>query len=131
MVTLKEREPQASPRPQLWRVTDRATFSTMRRAGRRARRGGVSVAWLAPEPSAATTPPRVAFAVGKATGGAVVRNRVRRRLRAALSEIQRDGRLPAGTYLLSARAEAARSPWPQLVASTAEAVAEATKAGSA
>jgi len=31
-------------------------------------------------------PPRVAFAVGRAVGGAVTRNQVRRRLRAALRE---------------------------------------------
>jgi ribonuclease P protein component len=31
----------------------------------------------------ATDPPRVAYAVGRPVGGAVVRNRVRRRLRAA------------------------------------------------
>lgn len=31
----------------------------------------------------ATEPPRVAYAVGRPVGGAVVRNRVRRRLRAA------------------------------------------------
>jgi ribonuclease P protein component len=34
----------------------------------------------------ATEPPRVAFAVGRTVGNAVVRNRVRRRMRAAVRE---------------------------------------------
>jgi ribonuclease P protein component len=48
-------------------------------------------------------PPRVAFAVGRRVGGAVDRNRVRRRLRA----IARDTGLPAGTWLVGAGAGAA------------------------
>ena len=46
------------------------------------------VTWLAPPPDGRPHPPRVAFAVGRAAGGAVVRNRIRRRLRAALRDIQ-------------------------------------------
>ena len=42
--------------------------------------------------------PRVAYAVGKRVGGSVVRNRVRRRLRAVVSHI--DGLAP-GAYLVS------------------------------
>lgn len=82
--------------------------------------------WLAPQDP--TTPPRAGFAVGKAVGGAVVRNRIRRRLRSALRELQLADRLPAGTYLLGATAEAASLPWPTLVASVGEAVSGATKA---
>ena len=48
------------------------------------------------------TPPRVGFSVGRAVGPAVVRNRLRRRLRAMSSAAARDGRLPPGTYLLGA-----------------------------
>lgn len=47
-------------------------------------------------------PPRVAFAVGRKVGSAVVRNRVRRRLRAAMVDAARDQRLRPGAYLVSA-----------------------------
>jgi len=69
----------------------------------------------------------VAFAVGKATGGAVVRNRVRRRLRAALRELLVDGRLPPGTYLLGATAVVAQMPWSELLSSLSAAVDEVTR----
>jgi ribonuclease P protein component len=112
-------------RPQLWRITDRRTFQALRHSRRRVRRGPLTVTWLAAEVGDAT-PPRVGFAVGRATGGAVVRNRVRRRLRAALRELRIDDRLPAGTYLFGATAEVATMPWSDLVSLVADAVAEAT-----
>lgn len=47
---------------------------------------------------------RVAFAVGRQVGTAVVRNRVKRRLRAALVELERadDPRFTPGDYLVRA-----------------------------
>ena len=53
------------------------------------------------------TPPRVAFAINRKVGNAVVRNKVRRRLRSIVGELDRsaDGGLPAGTYLLTVRPE--------------------------
>jgi len=69
----------------------------------------------------------VAFAVGKATGGAVVRNRVRRRLRAALRELLVAGRLPPGTYLLGAIAVVAQMPWSELLSSLSAAIDEVTR----
>ena len=116
----------AANRPQLWRISDRRTFQALRRSRARARSGCCSVTWLAPDDT--TTPPRAGFAVGKNVGGAVVRNRIRRRLRSALRELQLADRLPGGTYLLGATAEAASLPWPTLVASLGEAVSGATKA---
>ena len=71
-------------------------------------------------------PPRAGFAVGKPVGGAVVRNRVRRRLRSALRELQAADRVPNGTYLIGASAEAATLPWDELVASLGDAVHTAT-----
>jgi ribonuclease P protein component len=102
-------------RPQLWRITDRRTFQELRRHGRRARRGPLTITWLPATAEAATTPPRAGFAIGKGTGGAVVRNRVRRRLRSALRTRLAAGRLPAGTYLLGGTAELATMPWPALM----------------
>lgn len=116
----------AAPRADLWRVTDRATFAALRRAGHRGRQGPIAVTWLPPDPASSSNPPRVAFAVGKAAGGAVRRNRIRRRLRATLVELRRGGRLPAGTYLLSGRPEVTQMPWAELIAATDGAVAAAT-----
>jgi ribonuclease P protein component len=49
----------------------------------------------------------VAFALGRAFGPAVVRNRVRRRLRAMLLAASSAGTLPAGEFLIGARPDAA------------------------
>lgn len=49
-------------------------------------------------------PPQVAYAVGRRVGGAVRRNRLRRRLRAAVFDLAPD--MPTGAYLVSAGAEA-------------------------
>ena len=117
----------AAPRPQLWRVTDRASFQALRRRGRRVRRGPITVTFLAPDPASPATPPRVAFAIGKATGGAVVRNRVRRRLRAGLRDLLIAERLPAGTYLLGATASVAQIPWSELVSGLSDAIDEVTR----
>jgi ribonuclease P protein component len=49
--------------------------------------------------------PRVAFAIGRPVGGAVRRNRARRRLRAVIDDLALAGALPAGAWLLSARSD--------------------------
>lgn len=53
-------------------------------------------------------PIRVAFAITKRVGGAVERNRLRRRLRAVLAELARDpeGPVPRGVLLVTAGPEA-------------------------
>jgi ribonuclease P protein component len=112
-------------RPELWRISDRSTFAALRRRGRRAQVGPITVTWLRPQPQDPATPPRVGFAVGRSVGGAVVRNRIRRRLRAGLRELQRAGALPDGAYLLGASAAVAEMPWPDLQAALAEAVTAA------
>lgn len=114
-------------RPQLWRITDRHTFQELRRRGRRARRGPLTVTWVAPPTGAAPSPPRAGFAIGKATGGAVVRNRVRRRLRAVLRQLLADGQLRTGCYLFGATAEVATMPWSALVQLVHDTIDEAQR----
>jgi ribonuclease P protein component len=104
--------PQA--RPAVWRISDRTTFERLRRDGRRARGGPLSVVALPAD--GPDHPPRVAFAVSKGAGSAVVRNRIRRRLRAACRELAREGALPSGSYLVGATSAAATLAWDQLVA---------------
>ena len=52
------------------------------------------------------TPPRVAYAIGKRVGGAVERNRLRRRLRPIVSDLAAAGSLAFGDYLIGASAQA-------------------------
>jgi ribonuclease P protein component len=87
----------------VWRVRDAATFQALRRRGRRARRDGLTVTWLPGE--ADGTPPRVAYAIGRSAGGAVVRNRLRRRLRDIVADLGTE--LRPGTYLIGADSSAA------------------------
>lgn len=82
--------------------------------------------WLPPRGLAASDHPRVAFAIGRPVGNAVVRNRIRRRLRSALRELHVAGRLPLGDYLVGGRSEAAVLPWTELVTTLGDAVDAAT-----
>lgn len=124
MTTALGRDPLVSPRPQLWRISDRASFVALRRDGRRARRGAVTVTWL---PGTDVEPQRAAFALGRSVGGAVVRNRIRRRLRSALRTMVATGELPAGTYLVGGTRELADCSWDDLVGQLAAAVTAATE----
>lgn len=73
-------------------------------------------------------PPRVAYAVGRGVGGAVVRNRLRRRLRAVMTEL--GPRLGPGAYLVGAAPEAATVPFGalrEMVSEAVEAASETTR----
>lgn len=65
---------------------------------------------------------RVAFAVGRRVGHAVVRNRVRRRLRSAARELD----LRPGAYLVSAGPEVVGLSYPEMRQHLAEAVRKAS-----
>ena len=108
----------------VWRIRDRATFEALRRSGRRARRGPVTVTY-APVRSDPGAPARVAYAVGKRVGGAVERNRLRRRLRAIVAETA-DG-VPPGAYLIAAGPEAAGTGFEELKRTVAAAMTSATE----
>jgi ribonuclease P protein component len=93
----------------IWRVRDRATFAVLARAERHAR-GPVTIRFV---PGESGAPPRVAYAVG-GVGNAVVRNRLRRRLRAAVAGAEAE-LAAGGAYLVSARREALTMPFDALV----------------
>lgn len=57
--------------------------------------------WCAALPDPAVQPPRLAFAIGKSVGSAVVRNRLRRRLRAISTTHAHV--LDPGSYLIGVR----------------------------
>ena len=85
-------------------------FAALRSTPHRARSGPLRVSWV-PAP-AADAPTVVAFAIGRRVGSAVVRNRLRRRLRAVLAEA---GPAP-GDYLVACDPAAAALPFSDLKA---------------
>jgi len=95
----------------IWRVRGQSSFQALAR-GRRRRSGNLEVRTAAvgvpPEP------PRVAFSVGRVVGDAVTRNRVRRRLRAALRDHVAHLE-PGRAYLVRARPGAEHSSYDELV----------------
>jgi ribonuclease P protein component len=66
-------------------------------------------------------PAEVAYALGRSLGNAVTRNRVRRRLRAAVQRHEADLR-PGGAYLFSAGRSAVTMPFQELAANVGELV---------
>jgi ribonuclease P protein component len=82
------------------RIRGRQAFDRLSRDGKRIRRPALWCSWC-PDSSSTTT--FVAFALGRALGPAVTRNRLRRRLRAVLREADANGELPPGMLLLGAK----------------------------
>jgi RNase P protein component len=112
------RQGPGSPVGLIWRIQDRTTFGALRRAPR-VRRGPLTVAWLEGD---SREPPRVGFAINRRVGGAVVRNRLRRRLR----EAARRAGLAPGVWFVSAQGgavEASRGELEGWLGKAAEALA--------
>jgi ribonuclease P protein component len=107
----------APPVGLIWRLRDRATFAALRRSGCRVTKGPITVTWLPGNP---TEPPRVAYAVGRAVGPAVVRNRIRRRLRAITGESC--SLLRPWAYLIRAAPTAATQSYGELSATVSTAL---------
>lgn len=86
------------------RIHGRAAFQRLQREGTRVRSG---LLWCTMVPDRSITTPQVAFAIGRAVGPAVVRNRLRRQLRAIL----RARTLDPGYYLVGVTPGAAGSSY--------------------
>ena len=98
------------PRPSLGlidRVRERDAFVRLRRDGVRVRTDPL---WCSFVPDPDLVPPQVAFAIGRAVGTAVQRNRLRRRLRAVLAACD----VPPGLYLIGARPPACEHTFAEL-----------------
>ena len=80
----------------------------------------MTVTWL---PST-VGPPRVGFVIGRALGNAVVRNRLRRRLRAAFATLAPS--VPPGTYLFRPAPAVATMPFEVLTDHVQWAIGDAT-----
>jgi ribonuclease P protein component len=70
--------------------------------------------WCRYLPEPGIVPPRVAYSVGRSVGTAVVRNRVRRRLRGVVTAIAGSPLLPHGWLLVGARPVAAERTFDEL-----------------
>jgi ribonuclease P protein component len=89
------------------RVRERDAFERLRRNGVRVRTDPL---WCSFVLDPDLFPPQVAFAIGRAVGSAVSRNRLRRRLRAVLAACD----VPPGLYLIGARSPACEQTFDEL-----------------
>jgi ribonuclease P protein component len=81
-------------------ISRRRTFEQLRREGIRVRAGRLALTYVPVD----APRPRVAFAIPRRVGGAVVRNRARRRIRPLLAERVAASGLPVGAYLVQVAA---------------------------
>jgi ribonuclease P protein component len=98
------------------RISDRGSFVALRHPAKRVRRGVLRIAYVPDD----TGRRRIAYALSRRVGNAVVRNRIRRRLRSVFAAIDREhaagaGAFPPGTYLVSATTAAAEVPFQTLM----------------
>ncbi len=102
------------------RLIKRAEFLAVARGARSARRGFVLQALVvATDPAQAAASPRCGFTVTKKIGNAVVRNRIRRRLREAVRLQPIEVASPGVDYVLVGREEALTVPFTALQADLA------------
>jgi len=106
-------------------VVARSTFDALRRPSGRARKGPLQVSF-SPIVSPAGKP-QAAFAVSKRCGGAVDRNLIRRRLRAALRETQI--KLIPGAYLIRTDPEVLELSFQELIHSLEDCLERAGEKG--
>jgi ribonuclease P protein component len=83
-------------------IRSRRSFEAVRNGASRGRAGPLTVSFLEQK---AWSRPQVAYAISRQVGSAVVRNRLRRRLRAIVSE--QAASLPVGAYVVRAGPEGA------------------------
>lgn len=107
-------------------IRRRETFRALRRPSGRARRGSVQAVFV---PAVAGARPQVAYSVSRRCGNAVARNRIRRRLRAAVA--QTESTLPLGSYLLTVGPEAHDLPFGELIAAVGGAMAASAERAAA
>ncbi len=106
------------------RLTQRSEFLRVAAARRKwAAPGLVLQACERTDDAAAPGPPRVGFTATRKIGGAVVRNRARRRLRAAVAQVLPRTGLAGWDYVVIARDGTAERPFAELVADLQTALA--------
>lgn len=106
------------------RLSGAVEFNKALRHGRRVRRGGVTLVCR----RRGGGPPRVGLVAGRRVGGAVVRNRAKRRLRAALREVTL---AEATDYVVIATPVVATAPFQELCRWVREAISSTLPRASA
>lgn len=104
-------------------VRSRREFAALRRQARTARSGPVSVSFAAGLPAGGIGDRAAAYAVGRKVGGAVVRNRLKRQLRAIMAV--EAAQLPPGMFLVRVAPDAASLDFSRLRSCVAGAAARA------
>lgn len=89
------------------RIRTRDEFVRLRRDGRRVR---IEPFWCSHLSDPSSDVAQVAFAINRAVGNAVTRNRLRRRLRAVMAELD----LATGLYLIGCRPQASELTFDQI-----------------
>ncbi|MCB1257771.1 MAG: ribonuclease P protein component [Microthrixaceae bacterium] len=92
-------------------ISDRAAFAGFHRDAPRASSGPLTIVL---NPSFKVDSAQVAFAIPRRVGPAVVRNRLRRQVKAVFDELTKGPALNSGAYLVIVRAEARGSDYAQL-----------------
>jgi ribonuclease P protein component len=107
----------------LGRVTKRAEFQEFRRPDGKGRSGPIAASFVSQLDQ--DPPIRMAFAISKRCGGAVERNRLRRRLREAVSALS----LPVGPgrYLIRVEPEATSLSYEEVIHSLGQAMNRASQ----
>ncbi len=105
-------------------LSARRTFAALRTNGRRGATPLCRVSFLREE---ADRTPRVAYAIARRCGTAVARNRIRRRLRAALDELAAD--LGPGAYLITPDPSCRTAPFDEVRGALREALRRAGALG--
>jgi ribonuclease P protein component len=105
------------------RLKKRAEFLAVARGSRAGRRAFALQCGAGPTTADDTA--RVGFTVTKKIGTATERNRIRRRLRAAVAALPADAARPGADYVIVGRREALTEPFPTLVSDLASAMRQA------
>ena len=115
------------PPRSIGRVRTRAAFTQLQRSRARASCGPVKASFVPAAPAEDGIYPQVGYAIGKRCGNAVVRNRLRRRMRESARAVA--ATLPRGAYLLRLEPGAARSEAAELAAQVQRALQRAGRSG--
>ncbi len=111
---------------ELVRLKRRADFLRVARAGRRFAMPGLVLQVAEGQPGGAgngmETSVGIGFTASKKVGNAVARNRVKRRLRAAVVEVMPTHAAPGRDYVLIGRTATLRRPFPDLLADLLDAL---------
>jgi ribonuclease P protein component len=115
------------PARSVGRIQTRAAFRQLQRSRSRGSSGAVRATFVAADESVAGVFPQVAYAIGRNCGNAVTRNRLRRRLRAAVQDTVNE--IPRGSYLVRTDPSATTLSMGDLAADLTQALQKAAHRG--